>query len=216
MRIRKTRKYGRSQQTRKVDTRNLKSTFLIVCEGKKTEPNYFKGFRAIVKTHDIEIQGIGANTLSVVQSALERINRYSYDEVWCVFDRDSFSPERFNQALELAKQMGINVAYSNEAFEIWYLLHFQYYDTGLRRNQYKNKLSKQMNRQYFKNDPTMFVVLEDKMHIAIRNAKRLRQSYGIAHDPAKDNPCTTVFELVEKTPRILLIGHHRFTTVARV
>ena len=35
----------RGYNSREVATREIKQTFLIVCEGSKTEPNYFRGFR---------------------------------------------------------------------------------------------------------------------------------------------------------------------------
>lgn len=47
---------------RTVETRGLpKQTFLIICEGEKTEPNYFDAFK--VKSAKIIIEGTGCNTL---------------------------------------------------------------------------------------------------------------------------------------------------------
>jgi hypothetical protein len=49
----------------------------------------------------------------------EAINKKEpYHEVWCVFDKDSFLPQDFNGAIQLAKSNRIRVAYSNEAFEL--------------------------------------------------------------------------------------------------
>ena len=47
--------------------------FLIVCEGEKTEPNYFKAFpKKIGKLiYDIEFEGGGISTLGVVEKAIE-------------------------------------------------------------------------------------------------------------------------------------------------
>ena len=43
---RQTKKDHRtSSLTRKQGTRNVKQSFLIVCEGVRTEPDYFKAFR---------------------------------------------------------------------------------------------------------------------------------------------------------------------------
>ncbi len=47
-----------------------------------------------------------------------------YDQVWCVFDRDDLLPRQISEALHYAQQGAIRVAFSNQAFELWYLLHF--------------------------------------------------------------------------------------------
>jgi len=44
----------RGYSPRKVNTRDVKSRFLIVCEGEKTEPNYFKSFRVPKKVIDVQ------------------------------------------------------------------------------------------------------------------------------------------------------------------
>lgn len=55
-----------SQKNQKKKTpRELVSYFLIVCEGEKTEPNYFKAFPKKVGKiiYDIEFDGGGISTL---------------------------------------------------------------------------------------------------------------------------------------------------------
>lgn len=64
-----------------------------------------------------------------------------FDIVWCVFDRDNFPAQNFNNAFEIARHNDINIAYSNEAFELWYFLHFDYCDSAMSRDQYQEKLS---------------------------------------------------------------------------
>jgi len=125
MRDRRADRGGRGF-TRKVDTRPAQKVFLIVCEGAKTEPNYFRGFK--VAGNVLDVRGVGDNTLSLVEQAAKFKERGEYDQTWCVFDRDSFPADRFNRALDLARRLGMRVAYSNEAFELWYLLHFAYHD----------------------------------------------------------------------------------------
>jgi hypothetical protein len=184
---------------RRKNTRDLRKQFIIVCEGEKTEPNYFRQFRVSKDVIDnIEIIGLGANTVAVVQRAIEEKRKYPRAEVWSVFDRDDFPPQDFNNALAQARQHDIKVAYSNEAFEIWYLLHFDYHDVALSRTQYKQKLSdrRRLGFEYTKNDPNMYHILENRQGEAIRNAERLLQSYS-PHNPERDNPCTTVHYLVQ-------------------
>jgi RloB-like protein len=185
------------EEKRKIDEREERDRILIVCEGARTEPLYFEGFRIPISS--VKVLGVGMNTLSVVKEAIRLRDEATkrYEQVWCVFDRDNFTSKRFNQALDLAKQNGINVAYTNQAFELWYLLHYHYHDAATSRDLYKKMLTERMGRKYKKKDSTMYQELLDKMDDAIRNAKRLSKSHGKNHNPEKDNPSTTVHLLVE-------------------
>lgn len=181
---------------RVINTRKLRERFLIICEGTRTEPNYFNVFRV---TKAVKVIGTGFNTVSLVQKAIELRDSEGageFDQVWCVFDKDSFSDGDFNKAIMLARQNNIKVAYSNEAFELWYLLHFRYSDAALSRDLYAEMLSNFLGFTYKKNSPGMYDSLESRRADAIRNAKRLLTLYK-PPNPAKDNPCTTVHLLVE-------------------
>lgn len=199
---------SRGLQRRQVNTRRQVPRFLIICEGERTEPNYFKGFhiptRPAVK--EIDIRGIGYNTIALVKEAikLRRENGYERkrDQVWCVLDRDSFPLEHFNQALDLARRERICVAYSNEAFEIWYLLHFHFHNAAISRHDYEEKLTRLLGYKYEKNSVGMYAALENRQLEAIRNAERLLEQYA-PRNPAKDNPSTTVYELVKELRRFV-------------
>jgi len=171
-------------------------TFLIVCEGKRTEPNYFRAFRVPANVQ-VQIIGEGYNTLSLVERAVVLSAEQYYHQVWCVFDRDSFPVKSFNAALMLAKQHKFHVAYSNEAFELWYLLHFHYLESGIQRATYITRLERELHREYFKNDSRMYNDLLSRQPDAIRNARRLL-AMNSHPDPARDNPSTTVHLLVEE------------------
>lgn len=82
---------SRGYLPRKVNTREVRQRFLIVCEGEKTEPNYFRSFRVPKNVAEIDVQGLGENPSKLVQSAKELQNQEDYDQVWCVFDRDSWT-----------------------------------------------------------------------------------------------------------------------------
>ncbi len=173
---------------------------LIVCEGEKTEPNYFKGFLRDLENSKIRVKiiGEGYNTVSLVKRTIElRGDEANYCRVWVVFDRDSFKPQDFNKAMQLAKNENIDVAYSNQAFELWYLLHFHYYDTARDRDSYKKMLSILLNREYQKNGKDMYAELKDRQEAAIRNARKLLERYN-PPAPEKDNPSTTVHLLVKE------------------
>ena len=109
---------------------------LIVCEDQNTEPAYFKQFENLFEgllpeeTVYVKRVGTGRNSLGVVKEAIaerDRIyednNHRSIDEAWVVFDKDDLditpgNRRNFESAFELAAKEKIQVAYSNECFEL--------------------------------------------------------------------------------------------------
>ncbi len=207
----------RQYQKRTHEKVDITCSILIVCEGEKTEPNYFKAFNkkrhgAIV--YDLTFDGGGISTTKVVEKAIALrnkavANRKPYDRVWAVFDKDSFSDAKFNAAIQMAKDNNIGCAWSNEAFELWYLLHFIDRITSMERSEYKNAISSAVNKSriyknkikyvYAKNDLKNFDIMNKygSQSDAIRRAKSLENNYN-DFNYAKQNPCTTVYKLVEQ------------------
>ncbi|WP_414755960.1 RloB family protein [Anabaena sp. CCY 9910] len=178
---------------RKVDIKEIRQRFLIVCEGQKTEPNYFRSFR--VPKVVIDVQGLGINPTGLVDRAKELRSQGEYDQIWCVFDRDSWTEQDFCFAIKSANDEGIRIAYSNESFELWYILHFEFLDTGVSRSDYLRKLTALLGYQYSKNSESIYDELLSKQQKAIRNAENLLNQYSPCN-PVKDNPSTTVHLLV--------------------
>ena len=79
---------------RQTKARETRKKFLIVCEGEKTEVNYFKAF-AVPKKFEVMVKGEGKNSLSLVEKAIKMIDNLkkddSFDQIWCVFDKDNCS-----------------------------------------------------------------------------------------------------------------------------
>ena len=125
-----------------------KPSILIVCEGKNTEPSYFNQFRitsAIVKSI-----GEGYNTVSLVNRAIELSQQRTYDQVWCVFDKDDFTDNDFNSAVQIALSNDFEVAYSNQSFEYWLILHFNdHQGGGMHRDSYNDKINRVILALYF-------------------------------------------------------------------
>jgi len=183
----------RSYMERAVDVADIRQRFLIVCEGSKTEPLYFKYFH--IPQLVVDVKGMGMITLSLVYQALKLSNEGEYDQVWCVFDKDDNSIDIFENAIKFAQDNQMRVAYSNQAFELWYVLHFEYLHTAIDRSDYIIKLSEHLGHKYKKNNPDMYRILLPKMEIAIKNAKRLLGEYP-SSQPGRDDPSTSVHELV--------------------
>jgi hypothetical protein len=196
------RSASRGYTLRKVNTREVKQRFLIVCEGEKTEPNYFRSFRVPRNVVEVDIQGLGASPTRLVESAKKLNKQEDYDQVWCVFDRDSWTAQDFNNAIQCAYREGFKVAYSNEAFELWYVLHFEFLNTGIPRCDYFKKLDFLLQRKYKKNSERIYDELFNNQSNAIGNAVKLLNQYN-PPSPEKDNPSTTVHLLVQELNRFI-------------
>ncbi|MBS5865369.1 MAG: RloB domain-containing protein [Coriobacteriaceae bacterium] len=205
---------------RKAGSRKPKSdSYLIVTEGEQTEPNYFKGLAKSVQDAcaggriDVpvfDIQGEGRNTVSLVKEAV-RINdlpENNYQHVWVVFDKDDF--DDFEQAIKLAHDCGFNVAWSNQSFEYWLCLYFDYMDGALDRTQYCTKLSTIFKRRridttgYHKNKENIYELVTNNGNVtnAIEFAKKrrreLEEHLGQKSNRSDWDPCTTVDLLVSE------------------
>jgi len=209
------KKAGQLKRERK-SLKEYKNSILIVCEGEQTEPNYFKKF-PVANIRVVTI-GIGTSNITLIENAIDiwktKADEGKYFEsLWCVFDRDDFPQANYNQAFKnistegnrlnrryhkkTGRKIKVNIAYSNEAFELWYLLHFNYIDSALSRSQYQSMLSKRMKRKYIKNNPDMYRLLNEYQQTAIENAKKLEINIEGA-SKHNHNPSTTVYKLVEE------------------
>jgi hypothetical protein len=188
--------------------RSERRIILILCEGEKTEPNYFKCFRYDAQKAFVSVKKSEyTNAKGIVTEAVERMRGGDYEAVWCVFDKDNNSPQDFNQAVQTAKDKGIGCAYSNECIELWFVQHFQHIESALPRHgggSYEDILDRKLEElkkgKYEKNRKDMYDILFTKQTDAIRNAKNLIQGY-LNRSPiptlSQQNPVTTVHLLVE-------------------
>lgn len=202
------KRFERIEKKRAIETRTKRVYFLIVCEGEKTEPNYFKALEKKLPkdTVELQIEGTGRNTIGLVEHAIKlRDKSYrKYDRVWVVFDKDSFPEENFNGAIIKAASNNLQCAWTNEAFELWFLLHFQFVNTGMSRDEYKAYLEREIKKKsgdstyrYTKNDPATFSILEThgNREQATEWAKQLLERCDNDRY-ATHNPCTRVHELI--------------------
>ena len=190
---------------RKSSSREPYDRVLIVCEGKKTEPQYFRDLvdRYRLSTINIQIVGEGSDPKTLVKKAKRlvreaRDKKDPYNNVYCVFDRDGHAT--FDSACQEAKtSKTIQTIRSWPCFEFWLLLHFDY-----SRQPYSNSggktasqncveaLKKKLNG-YTKSEPGIFQRLEDKLNQAITNSE---QAWTDAKDTGESNPSTEVHILV--------------------
>ena len=177
---------------------------LIVCEGIKSEPFYFKGLRSFHRLSSTNIHitpAEGSDPMSIVQYA--EIEHENYDRIYCVFDRNGHA--NYHDAITRIRSVnstGRNIfaATSWPCFEFWVLLHFRYssaaFTTSGGRSSCDNVIIelKRHIPSYSKGLKSLFDDLNDKLETAIGYAKRLSQENT---ETRSNNPSTNIHELVE-------------------
>jgi len=209
---------------RSIRKRKEHSFIYIFTEGKKTEPIYFNFKKEQIEEKlrqrriKIEINKNykgGYNTKSLVKLAIDFIadkNKFDpeLDECWVVFDKDDFD-RNFNSAINKALKNGLMVAYSNEAFELWFLLHFNFMNSAIKRDIYNKKIEenykKETGDKKYKYNKTSGVLplinlIKDREKNAIRNAKKLLEQFKNEASFVKKNPSTTVHLLIERLNKL--------------
>lgn len=184
--------------------REYRRRIVIVCEGEKTEKNYFSGF--IDRYSNVQIVplfGKATDPKNIVDLTKKQKKEYNLnfedgDGLWCVFDVDNNPEEAIVNSVGHAQRFNIGVALSNPCFELWYILHFTFMNSGLTKDDAIVYLKKYIhNYEKKKNYNTD---LKGKTSTAIKNAKRLNSfcdKEGIDLYCRKSNPSTQVFRLVE-------------------
>lgn len=133
---------------RKKAQRGSYDRILIVCEGSKTEPQYFDEIRSFYRIHTANVQvqhsQFGTQPLQVVEYAEElfvtgdlvrSIQPRAFEQVYAVFDRDDHAT--YHAALakadalknslrnSLRQKVLFKAVPSVPCFELWLLLHFE-------------------------------------------------------------------------------------------
>lgn len=212
----KKRREARKQRQHDVKSPKANS-FLIVTEGERTEPYYFRGLKKlisekiggtinIVESPLIDVYGEGCSTGKLIEITEQIVKKAKvlYQNIWVVFDKDDFGD--FDQSIKAGISKGYHVAWSNQAFEYWLYLHFHYSDSALHRDEWNEKLNEIFkerdlgNGTYQKNYEDIYNIVNtyDGVNNAIRNAKRRMAGFNVNRDkPSEFDPGTMVYKLVE-------------------
>ena len=224
----------RSDDVRKEDKL---ATFIIFTEDKTSERLYFESFQ----TSNLKINVV-ENQKSKMENVFRAIKyceqKKAFDKgihVWCVFDRDfngnpgilNKAEISFDESTHTAKRNNIKVAWSNDSFELWILLHYEDVDPKepLLRSKYYERLTEILKEDTkisndfrvpigkgtfnyytniksltpFKNHILPILKDETRRTAAIERAEKLEKHHTTHTDkPHEMCPCTMVHHLVKE------------------
>jgi len=210
------------EKERPARIKKYKQYFLIVCEDQKTEPLYFTQFKIKFPEATMFLIpiGTGKDPKGVVNQAIIERERFKnefnkeIDFVWVVFDKDDADENEtkinnFKTAFKIADKENISIAYSNEVFELWLLLHICKISSNIPLNrkeiytllQEKIRASGEKFKDYVYDHYSKNNILEVINEIgnetkAIEKASKLLE-YHKNTEPIKANPSTKVHLLVK-------------------
>ncbi|MDO4369112.1 MAG: RloB family protein [bacterium] len=214
--------FNKRREERRKRNENIKfqrsSNWLVVCEGTKTEVNYFRGAISSINERidnkyklKVRVVGKGMNTVSLVKSVddlLRDIDRYKtsvipYGKIFVVFDKDSFSSVLFDEAINMCEKKGYIPLWSNQAIEYWFLLHFNYIDVRMDRTLYESKINDYfkrsgLNYEYKKNDGDIYSKLS--IYGSLEQARKNAYRIHLSHEkdlPSNSESCTTVYKFFD-------------------
>jgi len=223
--------------------------FIIFCEDEHHECLYFQSFEKSIPDLKVNaIPNVRSKKLNLNatigicgQKGLIGFENNSYsilpgttEHIWCVYDRDMESENwvdinvqehiDFDTAIMVGEQAGLKIAWSNDVFELWLLLHFEDVPTDriLHRNYvydrltdiFKNQLPKDEEMQKLTANATfnyktnmkrrerfisqVIPALQSRTADAIERAERLENSFNSSQQFHQRNPCTMVHHLVKE------------------
>jgi len=191
--------------------KTIQKSVLIAFEDTKSAKYYFND---LLKAKKIKGQVVLVNKDKGQdpKRVIEKLSEYKSDpknaqevfsKEWIVIDKDNWSKDKYLGTIERARTQNINVALSNDAYELWILLHFKPLTKSTHReelnSQLKNIFLEKFGITYDKASSDTYRLIESYQATAIKNAKNLvnkhLRDYGKI-DPMA-NPITMVYELVE-------------------
>lgn len=205
----------RKHLERKLNRRASYDRILIVSEGSKTEPNYFREIRAVhrLNTANVEVQPsqLGTEPIQVVKYAKalfeagdrhKQIQPRAFERVYAVFDRDDhltyFDALKFAESLDGklrndAKQLVSFMAITSvPSFELWLLLHYEDIQAPIHRDEVMHRL-KQHIPGYEKGMEGAFATTRDQLGTARQRAQALAAKFNAYSAP---EPFTAIAGLV--------------------
>ena len=199
---------------------------LFIFCGKCTEPYYFEGVMKMISTeffkqtkgqtkleYETEIDPV--DPLNMARDVVSVVKKHGgkFEDVWVVFDKDSFLKDDFDNAIHSIKSLNkknktyYGTLWSNQCIELWFILHFEYLQSTLHRDDYFPKIGKHLNEKYKKADKNIFdkiIKNGGSVEFAMNNANKLLKA-NEEKTYSEKWPATNVVELFEKYKDYLTI-----------
>lgn len=183
-----------------------KEAILVVCEGKKTEVNYLRQLKDYLKLNNVQIDifpSKNSDPSEVVNFANKKNDLFNYNEVYCVFDKDTHANltkaqeecEKYKKkCIKEDKNFKFEAIISNPCFEFWILLHFTYTTKPFGTNSPCGELINNDLRTYIKDYSKNYnftPIIKDNLDTAIENAQKTNKE-------AKSNNYTSPYTFMNK------------------
>jgi len=153
----------------------------------------------------------------IIEWKRKNIDEKDNDQVWCIFDVDDFykkedDKKEFLRAIKNATDNNIKIAYINECFELWVLLHFEIPSAPICRGKdIEKKIQQAFKRNglgIFKKNKKVFQILLPFQSRAIENAKKILPIEFKKNNWEKilsnvGNPSTSIHLLIEEINRLI-------------
>ncbi len=201
-------------------------------------PYKIKHKKITKSSFDVKGSSYGSDPKSVVRYAIDEKNKfnkkqkikksYPFSKVFCVMDVDNHDTlEKAIQIIEKENkktESKIIPIISNECFEVWYVLHFEYATRELNRERKKNKktkkfiaknnnlsklIEKHLDIEKYNKADNIFQKLKDNgdENFAIKNAEKLNKHHldintKLEKEIYNYNPSTQVHRLIKEINRI--------------
>lgn len=177
-------------RSRRQPFREPRTRILVLCCGKRTEPQYFNGLVRHVRSPSVavKIKTGSSDPAGLVAQAKVFLDSDNFDQVWCVVDVDEFDIAR--AVMAVGSEPKIRLAVSNTCFELWLLLHFQDHTAFLTNCDKAAKLLRRHVPGYEKS--VVFRTYAPGLRDAIERGRKLGGT-----DDDHPNPSTGVWRLVE-------------------
>ncbi|MCB9230686.1 MAG: RloB domain-containing protein [Bacteroidia bacterium] len=200
--------------------RAYRTFYLVICEDENTEPYYFDQFKRKFPENTLFLKSIGTgfDPLGIIHEAIKQRNLFEtlsqkeIDYIWAVFDKDDADLNearmlRFEKAFKLAESEKINIAFSNECFELWLFLHLADVDHShpLSRKIIYDLLEKIVIENYkgnfvYHHGDSEIVDIIARMGSETKAIERaqLLATFSMGKSRLETNPSTNVFELIQE------------------
>lgn len=190
----------------------VSNKFYILTNGKETEKNYFDLIKSKKSIYDVKIEFHNSDPFKLVEHGTKLKDA---NQVWCVFDIDNtLSEGSLTPAIKLANESNVRIAFSNIAFEVWLLSHFNKVEKSMDNDKLITEMNKtikqvlKLDKKYEKSDKELLKkYFMPRLAGAVVNSKIVHQKFIAEHKKSycgnknyrvwEWNSCTNVYELIE-------------------